>query len=101
MSNDVLVQSIINAGDRLAEATEVEMALEDRRPIVKADAIKRLMAAAGLSATAAEKLVEQDDKYADLLRQKRAATVERITARAYYDATVARAKLAAGQGVAA
>ena len=101
MTNDLLVQSIMNAGDRLAAATADEMLLEDRRAVLKEEVIRDLVGSgAAKSATAAEKVVEQDDEYADLLRRKRAAVVERITARAYYEATIARAKLAA-QGVAA
>ena len=95
MTAEALVQSIIVAGDRLAEAVERELTLEDARPLVKDAAIRRLMAAAGLSATAAEKVVAQDAEYAEHQAALRAATVATIKARAYRDATIARAKLAA------
>lgn len=89
-------QGIINAGDRLAEAVETEMRLEDERALVKDAAIKRLMAQHGMSATAAEKVVEQDAAYHDHLATKRAATVAKIKARAYYEVCIARARMAAG-----
>jgi hypothetical protein len=101
MTNEVLVQSIMNAGDRLAAATADEMALEDQRAVLKEDVIRDLVGSgAAKSATAAEKMVEEVPAYAAHRAKQRDAVVERITARAYYEATIARAKLAA-QGVAA
>lgn len=97
MTQDDAVQAIINAGDRLAEARANEMALEDERPLVKDEAIKRLMQhGAATSATAAEKIVEKDAEYAAHRAKQVEAVREAIKARAYYDASVARARLMAG-----
>lgn len=94
-------QGIINAADRLAEATEREMRLEDERALVKDAAIRRVMAERQLSATAAEKVVEADVAYATHLAAKREAVVQRIKARAYYEMWLIRARIAIGTEVAA
>lgn len=92
-----LAQAIVTAGDRLADATRVEHELEDARPLIKADAIQRLMQhGAATSATAAEKIVEKDPEYAAHRDAQSRAVVERIKARAYYDACFVRGMLAVG-----
>lgn len=93
---------IREAGDRLAAATHVEMVLEDTRPAAKQMAVLRIVGtlnpATGKphSGSSAEAVVETDEEYAAYLTRQRAATVDRITARAAYDAAVAGARLAAG-----
>lgn len=95
MTTEALVQSIITAGDRLAEATRDEMELEEQRPLIKADAINRLMQhGVATSATAAEKVVEKDPEYAAHRALQVKAVVARIKAEAYLAATKARAALA-------
>ena len=106
MTNEALTQAIVTAGDRLADATEAELALEDVRPLIKLEAILRLVGTTNVasgkphSASSAEAAVETDAEYAFHRERQRAATVARIKARAYYEATIARARLAA-EGVAA
>jgi len=55
--------------------------LEFTRPIAKAVAVDRIIHDRGISATAAEKLVETDDIYANHCRQVTQAVVEEIEAR--------------------
>lgn len=95
-------QFIITAGDRLAEAKERELRLEDMRPAHKMDAILRIMQGTNPltgkahSASSAEAVVETDAEYAAYRAAQREATVAVIKARAYYECTIARARMAAG-----
>ncbi len=84
------IGAMTTAAGHYADARALEQSLEDRRPIVKHEAIGRLMAARGLSATAAEKIVELDETYAELRVQQGAAVVSTILARAEYEASRAR-----------
>ena len=107
MTHDALTQSIIVAGDRLAEATERELRLEDERHTQKMNAMLRLLGTENpttgkaYSATAANDFASTDTEYQAYLGLLRNATVEKLKARAYYEATVIRARLAASEGVAA
>lgn len=93
-------QDIAEAGLSLAEATLREMAIEDTRPLVKAEAIRRLVGTENPangklhSASSAEAVVEMDAEYAATLKAKREAVFQKIVARANYDASVAAARLA-------
>lgn len=95
-------QGIINAGDRLAEAKERELRLEDERPAHKMAAIARLMQGTNPltgkahSASSAEAVVETDAAYAAYRTAQREATVATIKARAYYEVCIARARMAFG-----
>lgn len=89
------ISRIREAGDALAQATRAEMELENRRPLVKAAAIRRLMeSGAASSATAAEKIVEQDAEYADHRRQQVEAAVARQQWFAAYEVAKLDARLA-------
>lgn len=100
MSPEGYAQAIVTAGDRLAAATDLEMTLEDTRPAAKQLAVLRIVGtvnpATGKahSASSAEAVVETDEEYAAYRARQRAAVVERIKARAYYEASIARARLA-------
>jgi len=66
------IQRVRDAARALGEAR----AAEDERPLVKRDAITRLMAAGrAASVTAAEKVVEEDEAYAAHRASQRAAVV--------------------------
>lgn len=96
MTTDEVLQEIRLAGDALAVAVAHEMALEDDRALVKAEAIRRLIdSGAAASVTAAEKVVAQDTGYNAHLVQQREATYQKIVAAARYEAAKARARLAA------
>ena len=88
------VSAIEDAADRLAIACEYEMRLEDERPLVKAEAVKRIMARDSLAATPAEKIVESDEAYAVHRTLQYGAVVETIRARAAYESAKRRADLA-------
>lgn len=90
-----IVQAIIQSADALAIAVEREMRLEEQRPLLKADAIQRLMQhGAATSATAAEKIVEKDPEYAAHRELQVQAVVAVIRARGDYEAAKALARLA-------
>lgn len=87
-------------GEALAEAVKAEMALEDTRPQIKFAAIERIMAAGDNPLTgkphsfsSAEAAVHVDQTYMDFLARVREATVNRIRARAQYEAALARARV--------
>jgi hypothetical protein len=82
------------AAARLAAACAAEMMLEDERPIVKADAVRRIMTRDGVAATPAEKIVETDEQYAAHRRRQYAAVVETILARGAFEAARRRADIA-------
>lgn len=88
------------AGDALAEAVKAEMSLEDTRPQIKFAAIEHIMAAGDNPMTgkphsfsSAEAQVHIDQTYVDFLARVREATVNRIRARARYEAALAAARV--------
>lgn len=94
------VKQIEIAGEALAEAVKAEMALEDTRHHVKIVAIDRIMKAGDNPLTgkphsfsSAEAQVHGDQTYIDFLARVREATVNRIRARAQYEAALAAARI--------
>jgi hypothetical protein len=80
------------AAYRLGQAREMEMALEDGRALVKRDAIQRIITSgAASSATAAEKIVEQDAEYAAHRLKQREAVIATQLCWASYEAARIRA----------
>lgn len=92
---EAAIAAIERAGERLAIATQREMMLEDRRPLVKAEAVKRIMQRDGIAATPAEKIVESDDEYLLHRVEQYGAVVETIRARAAYEAAKRTADMTA------
>jgi hypothetical protein len=90
---EAAIEAIERAAERLAIAVQREMLLEDRRPLVKAEAVKRIMQRDSLAATPAEKIVESDDAYLAHRVEQYAAVVETIRARAAYEAAKRRADM--------
>jgi uncharacterized protein YajQ (UPF0234 family) len=99
------IEAIEQAAERLALATKTEMELEDFRPILKSQAIRRLMATENPetgkphSASSAEKVVEVDAEYAAHRRDQYNAVVETIRARGEYEAAKRRADVAIDLGM--
>ncbi len=91
---EAAVGAIERAAVRLALATRNEMMLEDQRPIVKADAVKRIMQRDGIAATPAEKIVETDEQFAAHRREQYEAVVETIKARGAFESAKRRADIA-------
>ena len=86
--------AIAAAGERLADATAHEMALEDQRALVKDAAIVHLVdTAQEKSATAVEKVVMKYEPYATHRQLQYDAVKARIRARAEYDTAVLNARL--------
>jgi hypothetical protein len=96
---EAAIVAIETAAERLAKAVRAEMELEDYRPIVKSQAIRRLMATENPetgkphSASSAEKVCETDAEYSAHRRDQYAAVVETIRARAGYEVAKRRADL--------
>lgn len=91
------ISAIESAAAKVSSALNRIAELEDQRALIKPRAIKRLMEnGAATSATAAEKIVEQDEEYSSHRRLQRDAEVEKWFALANYEA----AKLAAQLDVA-
>ncbi|AHG92099.1 hypothetical protein J421_4632 (plasmid) [Gemmatirosa kalamazoonensis] len=89
---DRAIAQLHDAARRLGEARAHEMALEDRRALVKRDAILRLLeSSAATSATAAEKIVEQDADYARHRGDQRAAVIATLERWAEWEAARCRA----------
>jgi hypothetical protein len=94
------IADIIGAGERLALAVRTVQELEDTRPLVKSDAIRRLMGMTNPetgkphSASSAEKIVESDGEYLAHRRQQANAEVEKHRAFARYEASKLQARLA-------
>jgi len=91
---------ILMCGDELATAVRAEMTLEDNRHTIKMEAISRIMQSGDNPMTgkphsfsSAEANVNSDASYALHLASLRAAAVDRIRARAAYDAALAGARL--------
>lgn len=102
MTTDEMVDEILKSGERFARAVTEELALEDEKPLRKADAIRSIIGSENVetgkphSASSAEKVVEAHPEYAAFLTDRRAATYEKIVAGARYAAAKARARMAAG-----
>jgi hypothetical protein len=94
-------KKIEQATAELAEAVTHETALEDRRAIVKLEAVERIMRSGDNSLTgkphsfsSAEAIVNTDPTYQDYLAQQRDAVRARILARGAYEAALVAAHLA-------
>ena len=94
MNAETQIAAIDDAAERVALACKVEMELEDQRPIIKADAVRRIMARDGIAATPAEKIVETDGEYAAHRNRQTMAVVEKQRAFGAYEAAKLRARLA-------
>jgi hypothetical protein len=81
------------AGVMLGEAMVLEMQLADERPLVKREAVTRVMAAHNMAATPAEKLVELDEIFMAHRRKEYAAVLDVQRARAAFHAADHRARL--------
>lgn len=101
---DTLVGSMLVelelAGEKLAEATERELELQALRGLRKDEAVRRVMAAKGIAATPAEKIVEEDAEYSAFLKDCRTSVADRIRAETWLAAAKIRAQLAAKLAVA-
>ncbi|HXE60908.1 MAG TPA: hypothetical protein VN607_09380 [Gemmatimonadaceae bacterium] len=85
---------IATAAKRLADATMLEMQLEDERALVKDAGIRHLVETQQeRSATAAEKNIEKYPPYMEHRAKQYEAVRDRILARAAYDAAVLGARL--------
>ena len=93
----VAVAAIENAAERLALAIKTEMTLEDERPLVKAQAVRRIMERDSIAATPAEKIVESDAEYLAHRKRQYDAVVETIRARGAFEASKRRADLEVAQ----
>jgi hypothetical protein len=91
---ETAIAAIEQAGERLAQACRAEMALEDGRALVKAEAVKRIMQRDGIAATPAEKIAESDEVFAAYRSAQADAVVETIRARAAFEASKRKADLA-------
>jgi len=89
-----LVEAVEAAGRLLAMRTREQMDLSWQLSVRKDEAVRRIMSAQSLSATAAEKLAEQDAEYAACCHAKSAAEADRLEADAAYRAAQYRASLA-------
>jgi hypothetical protein len=88
----VAISDIEKDGDEKGAAYDLVAELEDQRPLVKADAIRRLMETGkATSATAAEKVVELDADYMDHRAKQRAAEIERHRMNARFESAIANA----------
>lgn len=89
---DVAIRLVEERAIALGEALADESRLEDERALVKAAAIQRLIAGQfATSATAAEKIVEQDAEYAGHRRHQRLQIIERMSKAGAYEAAKLRA----------
>lgn len=97
------IDEVEAAAERLATAQTVEATLEDQRPLVKQQAIRRIIGTENPltqkphSASSAEAVVEQDEQYMQHRRAQRDATVATQTAWGAYEASKLRAQLAVGR----
>jgi hypothetical protein len=94
------IEAIERAAERLALASKIEMELEDRRPIIKAEAVARIMERDSIAATPAEKIVETDPEYAAHRNRQAMAVVETIRAKGAFEAAKRRADVAIDMGLA-
>ncbi len=98
--DDTILQ-VIKTSVTLAKAKHTEMVLEQRRPLVKSEAITRLMSQPDpqkdgktYSATAADAIVMMDLGYAQHMRDQAEATAMTIEAMGQYEAAKFTARLA-------
>jgi len=87
------IDTLDDVADRVAAAMNAVSELEDQRALIKPEAIKRIMAAQGIAATPAEKIVESDPEYAAHREKQRAAEREKWAALAAWEAAKLRAQL--------
>jgi hypothetical protein len=95
-----LVTAVYETSEKYAAAVRYEMELEDGRATVKLAAIDRIMKAGDNAMTgkphsfsSAEAAVNTDREYADYLGKQREAVVERILAKARYEAALLEGRL--------
>ncbi len=89
------IEQLERAADRLAVALTNVALLEDNRALVKRDAIKRLVESGACSSpSAAEKVVEADEAYANHRATQRDAEYERHRAIAGFEAAKLSARIA-------
>jgi tyrosyl-tRNA synthetase len=88
---DAAIAAMHEVAESLGRARAREMELEDERALVKRDAVRRLVeSGAASSATAAEKIVEQDEEYAAHRRNQREQTIYVQTRWSRWEAARAR-----------
>jgi hypothetical protein len=87
------IADVVTAGEAYGHACAHEMHLEDQRSLIKPMVIERIKVAFNLSATAAEKIVEQDEEYAAHRKKQSACVVAKERARGEYEAAKLRAQL--------
>lgn len=92
-SVDAAIAHLLDQADMLATAKENEMQLAYQRPLIKSEAISRLMSQPDpqkegklYSATAAERLVETDEAVRLHLQDERFAAAETIRRQGMYEA---------------
>lgn len=97
----IAIAAVEGAALALAGSVERETELEDARPLIKGEAIKRLMESAlnpltgkPHSVSSAEAVVERDPQYMEHRRTQRAAVCDTIVMRAKLHAAELRARLA-------
>lgn len=88
------IQAYLDASLAYAAAVQRELELTDARPLAKNAAVQRIMAAQGLAATPAEKLVESDPAYAAHLAALRVAVVQKLVKHGETAAAKLRAQVA-------
>ncbi len=89
-----VIAAVKIAGGGLAVATARQLTLTRFLSVKKDEAVRRLMAAKNLSATAAEKLAETDEEYAAACHDAITAEADRLLAVARYDVAKLTARLA-------
>ncbi len=89
----VTIQGVDEAAERVAQACRAEMELEDQRPLVKMEAVRRIMTRDSIAATPAEKIVESDAEYMSHRAKQYAAVVEKQRAFGALEAAKLRARL--------
>lgn len=96
---DAAIAAVVARGEDYARARQHEMALEDQRPLVKSEAIARIMALPDpqkegklYSATAAEAVVMTDKVYAMHRKDLGQAAADTIIAEAHFKAACYRAQ---------
>lgn len=97
---DLAITMVVELAAVYAVARRTEAELEDERPIVKLEAIKRIMQSDNPlngkphSASSAETQVETDEAYAAHRKAQREATLATIMAKAQYESAKFTAQLA-------
>jgi hypothetical protein len=99
--SDALIHMVEMRATEYGDATAREQTLENQRPLIKSEAISRIMAlpdpqkdAKLYSATAAEAVVMTDRVYAQHKAEQARAAKDTIVAEGYYRAAYLRAQLA-------